>query len=79
MIALSPGTMTEASVECHVPRDEYQDRDEEDAYLVILSSAVLTAIREGLAPQGDYMKPENVFYSLENHHKLRCAAPSPGV
>lgn len=61
-------------VECHLSRDEYQDRDEEDAYLVILSAAVLTAIREGLTPKDDYMKPENIFYSLENHHKLRCAA-----
>jgi len=52
-------------------QDEYRDRDEEDGYLAVLSTVVLSAIRSELSPSEDYMQKKNLFYSKQNHEHLR--------
>lgn len=56
-------------------RQEFVDRDEEDAYIAVLSASVLANIRDTLSSSNnEFMKPENMFYALDNQDKLRCGA-----
>jgi len=55
-----------------VDPQEFVDRDEEDAYIAVLSTSVLANIRDTLSSSNnEFMKPENMFYALDNQDKLR--------